>query len=139
MQDKRNASFSLILAASNKEESELNEKLIRRYGVPKSRTLTSSVFMAPIGQEHYELFEPLTGTFHDSVQQALGLREEGEKEKEEASHWCTRCVLFLASKCVFLARISHHTILETAGVCLKSFFENSGVHAVISVWSVVAK
>ena len=93
MQDERNALFSLILAASNKEDSELNEKLIRRYGVPKSRTLTSSVFMSPIGQEHYELFEPLTGAFHDSVQQAQGLRVEGKENEEEASTWCTRCVI----------------------------------------------
>lgn len=85
-------SYVYILASSNIEDSDLNEKLIRRYGVPKSRTLTSSVFMSPIGQEHYELFEPLTGAFHDSVQQAQGLREEG-KEEEEASMWHTRCVI----------------------------------------------
>lgn len=98
MQEKFNVLFSLIvsyvytLAASNEEDSELNEKLIRRYGVPKSRTLTSSVFMSPFDQEHYELFEPLTGTFHDSVQQAQGLREEGKKE-EKALNWCTRYVI----------------------------------------------
>ena len=98
--------MSCVVASSNKEDSELNDKLIRRYGVPKSRTLTSSVFMSPIGQEHYELFEPLTGTFQDSIQQAHRLREEGKEEKEEQkSTWCTRCVLSLASKSVFLARI----------------------------------
>jgi len=91
-------------AASNKEDAELNEKLIRRYGVPKSRTLTSSAFMSPIGQEHYELFEPLTGAFHDSIQQAHGLREKGKEKEEEASLWCTRHVLLLASNFVFLAR-----------------------------------
>lgn len=106
------------LAASNKEDSELNEKLIRRYGVPKSRTLTSSVFMSPIGQEHYELFEPQTGAFHDSVQQAQGLREEGKKE-EKALNWCTRYVItsIKKCKCLFLARIRHQEILEKAYDC----------------------
>ena len=107
----------VYILASSVEDSELNEKLIRRYGVPKSRTLTSSVFMSPIGQEHYELFEPLTGAFHDAVQQAQELEEEGKEE--EASTWCTRCGLSLASKCVFQARNSHQTILETAGVCFE--------------------
>lgn len=97
-------SYVYILAASNKEDAELNEKLIRRYGVPKSRTLTSSAFMSPIGQEHYELFEPLTGAFHDSIQQAHGLRVKGKEKEEEASLWCTRHVLLLASNFVFLAR-----------------------------------
>ena len=107
-------SYVYILASGNKEDSELNEKLIRRYGVPKSRTLTSSVFMSPIGQEHYELFEPLTGAFHDSVQQAHGLREEGKKkeeeeeeeEEEEASTWCTRCVSENTSKVIFASCFS---------------------------------
>lgn len=49
------------------------------------------MFMSPIGQEHYELFEPLTGAFHDLVQQAHGLRDDG-KEEDDASTWCTRCV-----------------------------------------------
>ena len=112
VQDKINALFSLILsyvyilASSDKEDSELNEKLIRRYGVPKSRTLTSSVFMSPIGQEHYELFEPLTGTFHDTVQQAHGLREEGKEKEEEASTWCTRCVSEYTSKVIFASWFS---------------------------------
>ena len=99
--------YFYILASSNKEDSELNEKLIRRYGVPKSRTLTSSVFMSPIGQEHYELFEPVTCAFHDSVQQAHGLREEGNKEKEEeAFTWCTRCVSEDTSKVIFASWFS---------------------------------
>ena len=100
-------SYVYILASSNKEDSELNEKLIRRYGVPKSRTLTSSIFMSPIGQEHYELFEPLTGAFHDSVQQVHGVREEDKKKEEDAATWCTRCVVtgIKKIKCVFLARI----------------------------------
>ena len=98
-------SYVYILASSNKEDSELNEKLIRRYGVPKSRTLTSSVFMSPIGQEHYELFEPLTGAFHDSVQQTHGLRGEGKKE-EEAATWCTRCVSEDTSKIIFASCFS---------------------------------
>ena len=116
VQDKIIALFSLIvsyvyiLASGNIEDSELNEKLIRRYGVPKSRTLTSSVFMSPIGQEHYELFEPLTGVFHESVQQAHGLREEGKKEEEEveeeASTWCTRCVSEDTSKVNFASYFS---------------------------------
>lgn len=125
-QEKFNVLFSLIvsyvytLAASNEEDSELNEKLIRRYGVPKSRTLTSSVFTSPIGQEHYELFEPLTGTFHDSVQQAQGLREEGKKE-EKALNWCTRCVITsIKCKCLFLARIRHQAILEKADDCFRN-------------------
>ena len=102
-------SYVYILASGNIEDSELNEKLIRRYGVPKSRTLTSSVFMSPIGQEHYELFEPLTGAFHEAVQQAHGLREEGKKKKEEeeeASTWCTRCVSEDTSKVNFASYFS---------------------------------
>ncbi|KAJ7372648.1 hypothetical protein OS493_017920 [Desmophyllum pertusum] len=63
-------------ASSNTEDSDLSDQLIRRYGIPKSRTLTSSVFASPIGQEHYEMFEPLASTFHDSVQQAHGLKQE---------------------------------------------------------------
>ncbi|KAJ7370710.1 hypothetical protein OS493_030462, partial [Desmophyllum pertusum] len=79
----------------NTEDSDLSNKLIRRYGIPKSRTLTSSVFVFPIGHEHYEMFEPLTSAFHDSVQQAHGLSQEGKED--DPSTWCTRCV-FLWSR-----------------------------------------
>jgi len=130
-------SYVYTLAASNEEDSELNEKLIRRYGVPKSRTLTSSVFMSPIGQEHYELFDSLTGAFHDSVQQAQGLREEGKKE-EKALNWCTRCVItsIKKCKCLFLARIRYQAILEKADDCFRNLlFDTSRVLADSSVCS----
>ncbi|XP_022782024.1 cytosolic endo-beta-N-acetylglucosaminidase-like [Stylophora pistillata] len=83
----------------NSEETEQNDKLIRRYGVPKSRLLTSSVFMSPIGQEHYRLFQPLTGSFHDSVQQAHGLNES---RADCVSDWCTRYYLIAEKELVGL-------------------------------------
>ena len=70
------------------EDSDLNNRLIRRYGIPKSRTLTSSVFTSPIGSEHYTLFEPLSGDPHQVVQQAFGLREYDETGT--SSEWLTR-------------------------------------------------
>ena len=74
------------LVGSSTEDSDLNSKMIHRYGIPKSRTLSSSAFMSPIGPEHYRLFEPLAGDFHNIVQQAQGLREEDE----DGVTWCTR-------------------------------------------------
>ena len=44
--------------------------------------------MSPIGPEHYELFEPLTGVHHNTVQQAHELKEEDE----DGATWCTRYV-----------------------------------------------
>lgn len=85
-----------IVVSTKAEDPDLNNKLIRRYGVPKSRIMTSSMFMSPIGQEHYELFEPLTDAFHDLLQQAHGFREEDKKEDD--STWCTRLVSLLVSK-----------------------------------------
>ena len=73
------------LGSSNTKDSDLVDKLVRRYGIPKSRTLTSSAFMSPIGPEHYELFEPLTGVSHNTVKQVHGLREE-----DGVAAWCTR-------------------------------------------------
>ena len=70
------------------EDSDLNNKLIRRYGIPKSRTLTSSVFTSPIGSAHYTLFEPLSGDPHQVVQQTFGLREYDETGT--SSEWLTR-------------------------------------------------
>ena len=70
------------------EDSDLNNKLIRRYGIPKSRTLTSSVFTSPIGSEHYTLFEPLSGDPHQVVQPAFGLGEYDETQTN--SEWLTR-------------------------------------------------
>ena len=89
----------------NSEETEQNDKLIRRYGVPKSRLLTSSVFMSPIGQEHYRLFQPLTGSFHDSVQQAHGLKES---RADCVSDWCTRFVLEVVRGLLMETRVQFH-------------------------------
>ena len=75
-----------LVGSSNAEDSDLNSKMIHRYGIPKSRTLSSSAFTFPIGPEHYRLLEPLTGDFHNIVQQAQGLREEDE----DVGTWCTR-------------------------------------------------
>ena len=44
--------------------------------------------MSPIGPEHDELFKPLTGVHHNTVQQAHGLKEEDE----DGGTWCTRYV-----------------------------------------------
>ena len=70
------------------EDSDLNNRLIRRYGIPKSRTLTSSVFTASIGSEHYTLFEPHSGDPHQVAQQAFGSREYDETQT--SSEWLTR-------------------------------------------------
>ena len=70
------------------EDSDLNKKLIRRYGIPKSQTVTSSVFTSPIGSEHYTLFEPLSGDPHQVAEQAFGLGEYDETGT--SSEWLTR-------------------------------------------------
>ena len=93
--------FFFLSDPGNSEETEQYNKLIRRYGVPKSRPLTSSVFMSPISQEHYRLFQPLTGSFHDSVQQAHGLKES---RVDCGSDWHTRFVLRMAEGFVMETR-----------------------------------
>ena len=58
--------------------------------------------MSPISQEHYRLFQPLTGSFHDSVQQAHGLKES---RVDCGSDWHTRFVL----------RVTEGFMMETWG------------------------
>ena len=72
---------------STSVESDFNKKLIHLYGIPHSGKVTSSVFISPIGEEHYELFAPLTGIYHDFVQQA-----HARDSEVNDTTWCTRCV-----------------------------------------------
>ena len=57
--------------------------------------------MSPISQEHYRLFQPLTGSSHDSVQQAHGLKES---RVDCGSDWHTRFVLRMAEGFVMETR-----------------------------------
>ena len=65
-------------------QSQLNQRLVQRYGVRKSAVLRSSVFTSPIGGEHYEAYAPLSGDDHVTVSQAF----MGEDKPNES--WCTR-------------------------------------------------
>lgn len=105
--------YLLLLPGTSSEEdltdpenSELNEKLVRRYGIPKSRTSTSSAFTSPIGLDRYRMFEPLTGDSHNTVQQAHGMTVD-----EDVETWCTRHYLIAEKELV------GHTVQEIRLVC----------------------
>ena len=71
------------------EDSLLNKRTKERYGICKSRMITSSPFSAPIGEEHYQAYAPLSSSDCDHVRRVFGVDESREAG---VPRWSTRYV-----------------------------------------------
>ena len=81
--NERSIIWFLDYTENNAEDSRLNNMFKKKYGASPSRVLTTSVFVSPVGKEHFEAYAPLTKDNHNFIQKAFGSDGVGET-------WCTR-------------------------------------------------